>query len=91
MAKGTGFVCQLAKLGPDISPISGGGGDWVKARVIQRSRPPLHPQPLPHRSSPFVAAATGSTRVVIMPSLIAGLASSDLYVMRFRPMAPFSR
>ena len=91
MAKGTGFVCQLAKLGPDITPISGGGGDWVKARVIQRPLPPLQLQPPPHRSSPVVVAATGSTWVVIMPSFIVGFASSDLYVIRLRPIAPGSK
>ena len=33
MACGTGLVCQLAKLVPDIAPITGGGGACVNTRV----------------------------------------------------------
>ena len=91
MANGTGFVFQLAKLVPDIAPISGGGGDWVNARVIHRPLPPLQPQPLPQRSSPADFATTGSARVEIIPSLTVGWAPSDLYTIRLRPIAPGSR
>ena len=64
MACGTGLVFQLAKLVPDIAPMSGGGGDCVNTRVACLL--PLQPQPPLQRSSPAGFATPGSVRVAII-------------------------
>ena len=83
MACGTGLVFQLAKLVPDITPMSGGGGACVNTRV---ARPlPRQLQPPPQESSPAGFATTGSVLVAIIFKLTDGSAPT-----RLRLIAPGS-
>ena len=83
MACGTGIVFQSAKLVQDIGPRLGCGGTAVNARAACTSL----------ASNPVCFAATGSWRVAIMFSLIAGSASTRFLRMErgSKKLAPPSK